>query len=824
MKKLLLVSLIIFMISQGFGLDASLVTENGDSPRLDFDRETNFSGFFSGFPSDFNEPENIGSFSFRDQSVVNPELFLNISGDNESLAGERIQLYYASTSGNNTYGLLSRPAYISNFSGNSTLIDLDLSAFKSVYPGKLHVGFAEEEVTVTQTVNNTTNETESFTETRGPFNLTKINSTFMEGNYTIAPSIKSVQGKTEITVSEIYDAEGNLIHRNRGLSTPLVVTIERENKFVDTKKLGLRESGNLNFTFKGGEEVYVNGILSLQTKSVSGCETIDERDFYYLLNESTFNEDTGSESSCLKVSNVSDTIVDFANKTVDGDGNSSFENNTCAISVTNTDSITLKNPRVQQFARGICVQDSTNTLITGKSSRENNLGIYLNNSTSDIRDISLKNENSEIDAFADSKANMSDVDFETADISGVGFDVRMKNVFNPPPDPNGSVNVSQWINITKTDVSGKVQDIGFNYPPLSESDINPLYMYKFDLVNSTNGSREWTYENLSIVKRPSERIILKQGEISDFSVFGIYGERIEGNGTGNDPGEGAGDNENGTGSQGGSQDPGSGESTGGAGGGLRPEPQPEPVPVDLNLSLAKDSLRLQQGGTGRVNFSVANIGEVDSPPVYVEAETRLGWQSGRQDFEGIDTGDIQPGNILLDVYESEVTGTYSVPIEVRSSSGSTLDTEFLEVEVLPRRELRDISVIEAPTFLNLESGDSEELGFLIENSGDYDLENVTLEVRNAGNCIKGSEGSHDFRTGERKNVEYTLRTGSQEATCTGVFVFHSSEGENLGINPVRLSVAEPTLIETLTTNVLPALFLIWTLFTVYWVRRRFYER
>ena len=950
MRKLVIGLILIAVVSTGTSFEAELVTSNESDGSTDlfFDKTSNYSDFYSGFPDDFNEPESIGSFSFTDNSLLNRNVYLKLEQIDQNLTGEKLQLYYSSRDGENTEPVLSNPVYIGNYSDSNLTVDIDISAFEALFPGKVYAGFPEREVessvsgatfestsgennfthTFSAPVDSSTggsslngltvsfdsekvgnvgqedmvsveienesgstdvlddlssvstgnsgstltlgfsgnynleegeeviviyedaedsdvNEvqevdvnpestgseytdiseagaTESVTE--GPFELTEAKSSIMDGNYTVLPSIRSVAGKTEITVTSAYDSSGEEIHANRDLSTSLIMSVERNGEILDSQKTVFQDSAELNFSFIGGEKVYVNGILSLETRSVSGCETINERDYYYLLNESTFNSDSGQDESCLEVTDVNDTIVDFANNTIDGNGNSSMQNSSCAVSIRDTSGITLKNPRVQQFDRGICVTNSQETLITGTSSRENNLGIYMNNSSADIQGISLKNEKAEIDAVENSTANMSEIDFETADITAIGNDVRLKNVFNPPPDPNGSLNMSQWINITKNDNSSSIENLGFNYPPLSESDINPLYMYKFDLLSSVNGSREWTYENLSIVKRPNERILMNPEEINEFSVFGIYGERIEGNGTGNDPGEGAGDNENGTGSQGGTQDPGSGQSTGGAGDGLQPEPEPEPTPIQLNLSLEDESIRVQQGGTGTVNFSVENIGEVDSPNVYVESETRLGWQSGRQDFDGIPQGDSVEGGILLDVYEDEVTGNYSVPVEVKSQPGSTLDTAYLNVEVLPRREMYDISIVEGPTFLNLESRSSEQLGFLLENTGDYDLENVSLDVRNADDCIQDAEGSHDFIVSERKNVEYSVETVGQEGTCTGVFVFSSDDSSELGFTPVRISIAEPSLVERLTTSVLPIILLVWTLFTAYWVRRRFYER
>ncbi|MEF8880780.1 MAG: hypothetical protein V5A72_03045, partial [Candidatus Nanohaloarchaea archaeon] len=556
MKKASLIFFLSILIFNGASLEASIVTEDGSTPDLEFDAEDNTSMFFNGFPDGFEQPEQAGSFSFRDNSLVNPNLFLNLTGDGSDIEGEEIQIYYASPSGNTSISLMPETIYISEFNGSSKLIDIDLSAFDALYPGKMFVGIAEEEVSFEKPLNESTNITETVTETRGPFNLTEINSSIMDGNYTVYPSIQSVKDQTLIKVKNIYDSQDNLIHHNRKFQKSAIMTIERQDKVLDSKKISPGSIEGFNFSFKGGEEVYVNGILSLKTKGVSECETIDNEDFYYIINSSTFNSDN---KSCIEVSNVTDTVVDFANTTVDGDGNASMSNGSCAININNTRGISLKDPRVQEYDRGICISNSQDTLIQGEASRENNLGIYMSNSTSEIREISLKNENAEIEAEENSSANLTGVKFETADITALANDVRMKNVFEPPPDPDWAINITQWINVTKTDEAGNVKDLGFNYQPLSETDINPLYMLKYDLVrnsssNTTNETElDWTYENLSINKDPAERIIVKPGKLEEFSIFGVYGERVEGNGTGDTPGEGAGDNPDGTGSLGGSE-------------------------------------------------------------------------------------------------------------------------------------------------------------------------------------------------------------------------------------------------------------------------------
>ncbi|MEF8880839.1 MAG: hypothetical protein V5A72_03345, partial [Candidatus Nanohaloarchaea archaeon] len=190
----------------------------------------------------------------------------------------------------------------------------------------------------------------------------------------------------------------------------------------------------------------------------------------------------------------------------------------------------------------------------------------------------------------------------------------------------------------------------------------------------------------------------------------------------------------------------------------------------------------------------------------------------------VSEGDELTDDILLDVYENEVTGTYQVPVKVKTETGITVDSQTLDVEVLPRQNIRNLNIVESPTFPKLESGDTEEVGFLVENTGDYDLADVSLEVRNADKCIESASGTYNFSKGERKNVKFDIETNSEEGRCTGVFVLNSEEGTELDFTPAQIQIVEGSLINRLTTNLLPIIVVIWTLFTVYWIRRRFYER
>lgn len=814
-------ALIAVVIFSGFAnsFNPKIVDQQGNQTDLVFDiaNTPEKQSFFQNIDQiDYTDTE-VTAFSFTDNGIKNPDASLEVC-DSSIVGGDKIQLYQTSTSGNITIPILVEDVSVPDFNGNCTTVDMDVSSFKALFPGRPSAGIVNqtlEPVYENQTVNGTEQEVRIGEElVRGkPINLSRTQG-ILDGNYSIGVEILSVKGETKLTVNKVTNGDGEQISYPVSPSQELMAMslLDSSGEVLDERKTKLKSPQAFDYRFEGGEKVEINNILSLKTKTVNGCQTLNETDSYYILNKSLFNQ----ESSCIQVNDTENSVVDFANKTVSGNNNESKVDGRCGITVSNSSSIAIQNPRVQNWDAGICVRDSEDVSIGGLSSAQGNTdGIEGQNSSFNVSQIKLNNEDSDITGFNNTEINMNQVNFASGNVSGKLFDAKAKNVEEEPPRPENLTeekeSMGQFVNLTLNDENGYVEDIGFTYPPLSESNLNPTDMFKYDRINtSVQGNNnlssvEWYIEELDTVRKSNERFIFHDRRRSNLSIFGLFGERVEGEGPGQDEGEGSNESDEGTNSPGGS---------GGPGSGTRPTPEPEPTPVELDLDLNQENYSVEQGETFGVNFSLENTGEVDVENAFVEADVRTGWSSGRKDFEEIDEGDTAEGQILLSVYDDEIPGSYEVDFKAKLSGGTVQDIENAVVDVNIREEVHSLRIIEAPTFLTLSKGMNEEVALLVENNGDYDYESVSLSFRNVNDCIEGASGTHQMDRGVRKSIEFEVSVKDSIQTCQGVMLLESGNGQELGIQPVQIQVEEPDLLERLSTSLLPIIVFIWSLITI----------
>jgi len=435
---------------------------------------------------------------------------------------------------------------------------------------------------------------------------------------------------------------------------------------------------------------------------------INETGYYYVINESAWN----LNKSCLRVENVSNIVVDFANKTIDGDAsvNGSYKPNTCGITVMNSANLTLKDVRAQQFNRGVCIINSENIKIFGTDSKANEEGIYVKNSTAKISGIWLNNTKSEITLEDNSLAKLNNIHLLTANISAETKDVKVKNVFNPPKDPPGMMNISQWVNISKNG-DAWLDEIKFHFSLPNEEGAIPKTIYKFDglYVNGTWQNESWVQLVPSYVD-VINRYIFSPLNITNFSIFVPFGEKV--NHTQPVP---------------------------------KPKPTPSPsavsggppeaIPPKLNLTLLNKTITLQQGETGKIFFNISNNGEADVFDVRVDAQVRKGWERTFKDFDVVKKGETKTDNLLISVYENEVPGVYWVPIKAMLRNNNvTVDVKLLKVIVTPRKRVARIDILEIPPFLSLTELSSQSVAVLIKNTGDYDLNDLHLKIENGDKC------------------------------------------------------------------------------------------
>lgn len=789
MKKLALIFYFCFLFSLGFSLEANLVLENNSIiPYLKYDRIN----------------ETFGSFSYKDNSLVNPNVYLLICDINESFINSTIDLMYASESGNLSQTVLSAlPIIHTIFDLNGTncsKIDIDISAFRAVYPGvpwlKIFT-YNYSNVTVEEnvTVNNTTqtvNKTYLVKEIKILY-FSKLNQSF-NGSYLLGIDIDDISKKTFIKVFKIFDENKTEIFENVSLPY-LFISIVKNNENIAEKAAKPNQFVDFDYMFKGEEKVYVNGLLSLKVKVVDPCSLINESGYYYVVNRSAWNQN----SSCLKIENVSNIVIDFANKTIDGnaDINGSFAKEVCGIIVKNVENVTLKDVRVQEFNRGICIINSKNVKIIGTSDQANLDGIYLINSTSRISNIYLKNNASEIFSKNNSYIELNFVRFATANLTAKAKDIIAKNVFNPPKDPQGLINISQWINISKNSDDSWLYRISFHFIFPNRLQILPKAIYKFDGVFINGSWYNETWEMLfPVYVDVANRIIFADLNLTNFSIFAPYGERV--NITVPKP--------------------------------LpvpKPTPTPKPtevpgpvekaIPPRLNLTLDIYEIKVQQGETVEIGFNLTNEGNIDVYNALVIPDVRRGWKTSPIEFDLIRINETKRGKFYFTVYENEIPGVYFIPVRaVLKQNNVTVDVEILKVIVIPRKRLARMEILELPPFLTLYEKEVVPIAILVRNNGDFNLTEIKLFIQFGENCIESVEGSYDLKIGEKKSLVYSLKTKEAGQTCKTLFILKSKEGA-IAFAPVVVKIVPKPFIKI---RLLPILVVMWSILTLYIIIRR----
>ncbi len=780
----------------------------------------------SKFPYSIN-----ASRSYKDNSIRNPNVYLKICGLNNSYIGDYVDIAYASESGNITVDLLTVRPQITNISydnstgENCTTVDVDISAFKALYPAIPFFQLFEPvnytyQKNVTQNVNGTnTTVTINVTETRIERKfIAKMNQS-MNGSYLMGVSIEPESDpygnliyQTYLTVKEMYDDLGDEITNVTG---PFLIISIVSNNISQAEEITRPKQKTLfNHTFAGTENVFVNGILSLKVRAVDPCSTINETGYYYILNDSAWN----TNHSCLKVENVSDIVVDFANKTIDGDANQSYVNNTCAIIIQNTTHVTIRGAQAQQFARGICVINSKNTTILGSYASFNIDGIYVKNSTVDIVNINLANNESEILIEDDGIANLNRVHLATANLTAEVSNVKLKSVPNPPPDPIEKinetttaklVNISQWVNVSKADNTPWMKTLTFHFEFPNAQGVVPKVIYKFEYncttqtVNNTtvyncqydNGTKmEPVYVNID------KKTIFLDLNYTNFSIFAPYGVQL--NHTVPEP----------TPTPTPTPTPAGGGGGGGGGGAIPTGNEFSSSPPRLNLTINPENLTLQQGETGEVKFNLTNYGNLTAGNLTIKALVRKAWTSPEIYIDTIKPGETVNGTVYIKVFDNEIPGTYYIPVEViENATGNVIDVKLVNITVTPRQKVKRFQILEIPPVVTIPPGGTEKVAILVKNNGDFNLTGIRLHVDFGDKCIESVSGEYNLNVGEKKSLIFTLKAKSEETTCKTIFALKSREGV-VAFAPVIVQVKR--LEGARVVHILPWLLLIWTIVTI----------
>ncbi len=747
---------------------------------------TDYYGNATSLLYDYDNVTQYTSWSYKDSSLRNPNVFMRLCNLTNDFYNVFLDLRYATESGNLSESLLSLLPLVNltNLSSSCKFIDIDISSFKALYPAYPFFYL----------LNSSANSS-----VIAKFKLSES----FNGSYKVGIDVDNVDKITYITITEIYDDRGRLINTSY---PKLYITILKNNTPVAEGKTAPRSPLPFNYTFVDEEEIYVNGILSLKVKTFEPCGVINESG-YYILNASAWNVN----DTCIVIENISNTFLNFANLTIDGDYsvNGSLREDVCGILIRNSENVSIYDMRVEHFGRGVCVKNSRGVKIYGTHASENLKGIYLENSSVEISNIKLNTVKEEIFATKNSYVKVNRVELpEETKVSFEASDIALRDVPDPPPDREGYKNIKQFANISKTEGDAWVYKITFHYTyPLPNNVTHVVYITKVDGIYLNGTWANLTYQDFQANKQDFSD---KTGKIThgyawieenftDFSIFIPYGLNI----TAPQP---------------------------------VPQPQPRPtptpsriigkveeiVPPNLNLTLHTYEITIQQGEIKEIGFNLSNEGDVDVYNAVVLALVRKGWLTAGVNFDVVRAGETKISKFYLKVYENEIPGVYYIPVKaILKENNVTVDVEILKVRVVPRQRIAKIDILEILPYLSLPEHSKVPISVLVENTGDYDLQNIRLSIEGAEKCIEKIEGKYDLKRGEKKSLTFIVYTKNAGNKCTGVYVFRSKEGI-VGMYPVIIKIRPKTLVEII--KIFPIIYIIWTLFTIYIIYRRLKKR
>lgn len=742
---------------------------------------------------------NLTSNSYRDNSIINPNAYLRLcTNQTDELLNKYATLAYASESGNLSIDILDLPAQINSLdSSNCSYLDIDISSYSAFYPS-IPFAIIADTKNVTGNGNRTSNQT----------NYTSVKLTNkLNGSYLIGASVDSVAGITYFQVLEAYDSSEREIPQTSG---NLIMTLLGANGSVLGEQLvQFDQLAGFDHSFQGGETLYVNGLLSLEIKVLSGCGTVNESG-YYFLNSSSYN----NPDECITV-NASYVTINFANKTIDGDGNESRNPPKCAIKIINSIRSSLIDVRASEYYRGLCVFNSTDISVSGTSSQVNDIGIYVYNSTDvSMSNLIISNNESEFSSYEGSTVFLSDFQCDSANFSLDSKDVSVRPVSNPPEDIPGFNNISQWLEVSKNGNSWANVKFHYDLPLPNNVLLSSVLMWKNNATFANSSWNNGTWEMIATSKIDPVNGFFYTDNISNFSIFAPMGEKINATTPEPKPTPGGGG--------------GGGGTAGGGGGGTGVPPPPitrrsikhiTPKPPQIDLELMEDDITLQQGQSANIDFNLSNIGEVGVDIVTVYADVNKGWDFSGVTLDTIKSGEVYQGEIFLKVFDDEVPGDYLVAV-LAMSENFTLDTEILKVKVTPRDKLPQLTVLEAAPAVTFFENTINDYEMLVKNTGDFDLTNVTARLVNCECIGEQINGSYDVNISQQKTLIFKMEAGEVNQ-CSCVTVLQSNEYEALSFSPFIVSVVpRPPEVPLF----LPILVSIWTLITAYIMFRRYRKR
>lgn len=518
-------------------------------------------------------------------------------------------------------------------------------------------------------------------------------------------------------------------------------------------------------------------------KTIQECRRLNSTGTSYLLSSNYL----ANNSACFDF-NVSKTLA-FA-------GESLQVEETCGLRINRSNNPTVVNADIEGVGRGICASGAESKFVGGS--------VQTSSWSFDLQNSDLYVENLLTDATG-FYANRSVVELDkvqvtaSSEVSGNYSNVSVESTSMPPAADNITAFSILNLNLKVENLTRQayVDRLGFYYPPVKQSKIAPTSIVKAD-----SGGVE-QLEAVRAQPAPDRRFIYYPARISSFSIFGVIGENIttikeeiveeevevpvEPNDEESEEVEV--DDEAPT--------------------PVAPQLRLEPIKVNLSAPDFVDARRTQSKS---IEYTLKNTGQEVDGELVVDAQFGSDWETVSSSVDGLASDETKTGELLVRPLESAEIGNSTGAFVVRTSDGQSVDYETARIRVNPLKEVRKVNTVEAPRFLNIGSNRSLKASLLIENTGDYDLESVTVEAVGMERCVDLNAGNVSIERDETRELPVELESGTVDAECQGAFKVKSS-GTVVGFSPASISIESSEDREG-TPLVIPSILVFWSVIAV----------
>ncbi len=569
------------------------------------------------------------------------------------------------------------------------------------------------------------------------------------------------------------------------------------------------DSGS-NFTY--------NAYLLSRGESVQNCQGDD----VYSPNSSSLVLDSESAGCTFQIED--DGYVDFYNNEFTEGGSG------CGLTIRSSYDVIIRGLTLEDFDSGLCLENSNLTVIDTFFG-ENERAIRARDDTNlNAVDLELRSNTSRIE-LENSNISMDNISFQSNSVYGeassVVIEAYSQILPKPAVAPDNVSALGSRVEIRSNSENPNdsvVEELGLSYPEVPETTIDPTYIYKYD--EGEGNVSGYDIREFDVTDDREDRVAYVGQRIENFSVFSLYGNEIP---TGNDTeGGGDGDTETGEGESDDDADAGGGGGgSGGSGGGGTGQVggamtrfEPEPEAISMNLSMNRSLYQAKRGETVSVAFSLGNTEDLPVENVTVAA-AGSSWQQVPRTFESISSGEVRYGTALIQIPQDTTVGNYTLNMQARYRN-TVLDQDDFNMSISRVREEQDnVEVREAPSFLSINQGSTQEIGIELNNPTQRSIENVSVSLRGGEECISINETQVDIPPGEDR-VTLTVQTGNTTQPCNSVVVLRK-DNDVLGFTPMNVRIVESAE-ELVSVPVYLLLLVIWTSLLVWRLYTRERER